>query len=102
MLLSLPTLTLILGCAITQNRVECNDREIFGYATFQKIEDKTAYFTFAVDDASGNKKKYGELFEIVAPFGVKAGKEYPSLLKTNCDQHNLIIIREIGSSCKIK
>jgi hypothetical protein len=101
------TLLTFIGCTGSTSGA-CKYEQVFGTAKINKIEKQVAFVSFTLQDENGKASGAPQPLSLPAPWGIKAGEEYPALLHlfrsgpASCEKQKLIIIQEIGSSCKVK
>jgi hypothetical protein len=97
------TMLIIFG---TLNATECSYKKLFGFAKIKRIKDNLADLSFTIEESFGRSRLYEESLSIVVPDGVKPKSTYPAVLYIRatgeCQKYKLMIIQEIGSSCKVK
>ncbi len=90
----------------TLNATECSYKKLFGFAKIKRIKDNLADISFTIEGSLGRSQLYKEQLTIVVSDGVKPKSTYPAILYIRatgeCQKHKLMIIQEIGSSCKVK
>jgi len=89
------------------NSTECNYKKLFGFAKVKMVKDDRAYVSFTVEDSFGREKTYKEPFIIATVDGIKSKKIYPAMLYISqsgdeCQKYKIVLIQDIGTSCRVK